>query len=47
MYSAAFGVVVGGAAGYLVGSNIQSDDVFDLQLLSRQRKIDLLKKALQ
>lgn len=47
VYSAAFGVIVGGVAGFLVGSNIQSDDVYDLQPLSRQSKADVLKKAME
>ncbi len=46
VYSAVFGVVIGGVAGFLVGSNIQPDEVIELYQLSRQAKIEILSKNL-
>jgi hypothetical protein len=45
-YSAVFGVVVGGVAGFLVGSLIQSDDVYDFRTLDHPARISLLKGLL-
>jgi hypothetical protein len=47
VYSAAFGVVIGGVAGYLIGSTIQSDEVYELHQLDHQAKVDTLKRILQ
>ncbi len=43
IYSIAFGIVIGGAAGFVVGSNLQSDEVFDMRHLDREGKMRLLR----
>jgi outer membrane lipoprotein SlyB len=42
VYSALFGVVVGGVAGFFIGDAIQSDEVFEMQRVSRAQRIELL-----
>ncbi len=46
LYSIAFGLVLGGVAGFVVGSNVQADEVFDLRQLDRQAKVQLLREQL-
>lgn len=46
VYSVVFGVVIGAAAGFLVGSHLESDDVFDLRTLDRAAKRQLLQRFL-
>jgi ABC-type phosphate/phosphonate transport system permease subunit len=43
LYSIAFGLVVGGAAGFVIGSNLQSDEVIDMRGLGREAKVNLLR----
>ncbi len=43
LYSIAFGLVVGGAAGFVIGSNLQSDEVIDIRGLDRAAKVSLLR----
>ncbi|MER3525339.1 MAG: hypothetical protein C4326_15175 [Ignavibacteria bacterium] len=42
VYSVVFGVVIGGAVGFLIGSHLESDEVFDLRSLDRATKLQLL-----
>ncbi|MBI5475072.1 MAG: hypothetical protein HY961_22235 [Ignavibacteriae bacterium] len=47
VYSALFGAVVGGAAGFLVGSILQSDEVYDLKNVGRQEKLSIIDSILR
>ncbi len=42
VYSALFGVVVGGVAGYFIGDAIQPDEVFEMGKVSREQRRELL-----
>lgn len=42
LYSALFGIVVGSVAGFFIGDAIQSDEVFEMQKVSREQRIELL-----
>lgn len=44
VYSIAFGVVLGGVAGFVVGSNLQADEVFDMRKLDREAKAQVIKR---
>ncbi len=47
VYSAAFGVVVGGVAGYFIGSLIQPDEVVELSSLNHESKVQQVQQALK
>ncbi len=47
VYSAAFGVVVGGVVGFFVGSLIQPDVVVELSSLNHESKVQQVQQALK